>query len=409
MTTAPRLRDTGPSPEQGTPHPIVEAKRRFSGFRGLANTALVAALGGCLVSEQPLFPSGRIVAQTPIKAGWYLRQDIKPMGGQRHWAPELVPVYVGLNGKTYSYHVNDDGVEASFQLFASAPNESTFIAQSPQGQGLWGYQQVGMDGPQRFWTQIQRCRGEGATMDATQLQVLREAGIIQKVSGSNCYFNDPDKLSAMAGLTANWPNAPTSIFIRVLDKDVFTFAKLKHPPRTLDPCESATEYPRQTFDPAFAKEGLAQQGLHRHVIAATGRTGTSTQFALSVEADGNKTLPWAFLSYSNEQTSEAFCVVNKIIQVEAILPKQPMVVPGANPRQVAQTCAKTSATACGTLPEMLKAFSGRVLLQGREVYRFPGTGLSLGPLLTIVGQPGKTTLTVLATAPSGETRVTFQH
>jgi hypothetical protein len=64
-----------------------------------------------------------------------------------------------------------------------------------------------------------------------------------------------------------------------------------------------------------------QQGLHRHAIADTARTAISTQFARFVEADRDEALP----RVSRAQTSVAFCLVNKIIKVEAFLPQRPLV------------------------------------------------------------------------------------
>ncbi|MFT3815855.1 MAG: hypothetical protein QM740_21240 [Acidovorax sp.] len=365
---------------------------------------LASLSSGCIVSDKPLFPWGAYQVKTPIKAGWYLRQDILTYeSGQENWSAEVTPVYIGLQGNTYDYYKEDKKIEHRFQMFGSSKNKADYIAQSQYGKTQWAYQYVNVADEGSFSTSEQRC----SHVSPSHLEGLRQRGQLTKFEKGECHINHAEAAILATQMPGFFPRAKVSIFIRTPDKSLMDFSEIAAPPRTLNNCKDSY-YPVQTFDPAFSGKNNAAQGLRRHVLTTSQESGTTVQYGVSLDAEGERAGQWAYVGIHDERTSEAACHAIHVIRVTALLPAKVGDLSGTQTAaQIQAVCSSTTATAgtCGTFRQMLANSQGDVLLQGEELHRYPGGAVSLGHTLTVIGKRGLGPLTVLTTAKTGVTRV----
>lgn len=362
-------------------------------------------LSGCIYSDAPVFPSGALVAQTPIAQGWYVKQDYYDRDGERKISTGLQGTYIRLNGKVYDYYEETGKVERRFEMYASSPKETVFTAQSKFGESKWGYQRIDVVENRSVLVATEaRCN----EMDNTARSALQELGKLGPLKDGSCRVTDAVSASAAVLMGGNFPRAKISSYVRIPDDQIFTADTVKNGPKTYVSCKKEGPPLSQSFSSAHGLQGDGD-GVRRHNVATTRTQETSLQFSFAVEAEGDKLKPWGYIALVYEETSKQYCKPMQMISIERWMPENAQDVEGANPAKVRAKCAQMDTQSCGSMAQMAGRYRGRVLAQGREVYMFPGTGLAYGQLLTVIGTPGFGPLTLLRTDRDGTTYAVMER
>lgn len=356
---------------------------------------LVTTLSGCLVSTKPLFPSGHLTAQTPLKPGWYFKYTIELSKGNNSIGVSYLPTLLEKKGQWYeSYIYSSNKPDKRFQLFDSSPDNSPMIAQSKEDKDLWGYARVDFTKDREiFMTTDHKCGKSGGNIDPAAFEYLRQNGM--KTENALCIFSDPILVSAAALAGKNWPNADIDWYRRIPNEDLIDIRKLKDGPITIDQCNGDLAI-------LSADESLgitsAEKDIRRHGVSA------SRDSIVTIEAKGNTYGNWAYLLSRAADGINAYCKPDLIIKVAAIFPnKSNYTTPNNN--RIAEICAKNPTEECGTLEEMISRFGGHILVQGIDVVNLPKGKQAYGAILTVLGNRGRGNITILASEESGLTRV----
>lgn len=270
------------------------------------------------------------------------------------------------------------------------------VAQA-QTADLWGYQRIDNARPGKvFVTTEHICDWSGGEMESVTFAVFKEKGMVAREKF--CEFKDSVQLMTVATYGEAWPRSKIHIYQRINENDIFSLAKIADGPKTLNVCDG--DFSQQTLDPSIG-ESVLISSPRRHIIAA------SKDYAVAIEASGERYGRWAYLlSRESENGSKrSYCKPNRIIRADTILRASSSITSQANKQKISELCATTTAQACGTIDDMIATYGGAVLVQGPEVVLLPRGESTYGAMLTVLGQKGLSTLTVLRTEPSGLTRV----
>ena len=147
----------------------------------LAAGLLALALGGCVVSERPLFDPAAAV--TPAPAGRYEQQELK--AGRWVKAREGT---LKIEGRSYSWKPDDEKEPASFSLFRAGLSTFTVYARI-----------VEPGKPEHYYALIQKYGNDYRIWQPTcgdfskvRLPVL----LLPKVVGQNCFYDNPKVITA---------------------------------------------------------------------------------------------------------------------------------------------------------------------------------------------------------------------
>ena len=368
-------------------------------------------LSGCLVSEKPLFPDGVWIAQTPLRSGYYLRYTTTRADGRAETQAQVTPIYLGLTGKTYTKFESkfQSAPKAQdFQLFASN-NSTDFVVQALYDNGwsgsIWTYNRLSVEQGAVGFVRENCGIGEGS-IDPFNKRLAIENGWIVKVTNTACYFNKSSHVMTTVEFPSNWSKATRDVYLPVDPKNVVTLQSLSDPPMLPVQCEGLQK--NQELGAAFGA-GSSISGPHLVVLASTQTPRTSYQRSLAVEANEGRYGTWAHLGMKDNATSQIFCDPELLIHVGAILPKQNAYDTARDVDRVMESCHSLTSRACGSLDQMIDRYRkmGKlILVQGYRTLRFPGTGTTVGELLTVMGQEGLSKdLAVLSTKRSGVTLV----
>ena len=359
-----------------------------------------ALMCGCLISNRPLFPSGRMVAQTPLKAGWYFKSSLEFSKGDKGPSVDYKPVSLVRKGQTYETYIYEGkNVDKTFQLFDMTANSKQMVAQAKLGKDLWGYQRVDIVSEELFIATEHECNQSGGNMDRAYFQVARADGM--RVEKTACYFDDAATLSAVAQVGVAWPNADRVVYVKIPDNKLVSLRRIKGGPTTIDRCADA--YSIVSMDGSLG-DTSAPQGERRHVF------GMSKGLAVAAEAKGNQFGNWGYiLTRDSEDRSRIYCKPERIIKLAAILPERNVYNSAVDRDKISQRCQYTPNDACGTLEDMIARVGGQILLQGTDVVDLPKGDQAIGPILTVMGTRGAGAITILKSEDDGMTRVLSQN
>jgi hypothetical protein len=147
----------------------------------LAVGLLVLALGGCVVSERPLFDPAAAV--TPAPAGRYEQQERKA----GRWTKQREGA-LQIEGRVYSWTPDNESEPASFSVF-------------PASKGLFTvYARIVESGKPEHYYALLRKDANGYRIWQPTCGDFRRVELPSrlrpKVVGSNCFYSDPKKLTA---------------------------------------------------------------------------------------------------------------------------------------------------------------------------------------------------------------------
>ncbi len=145
------------------------------GLRILAAGLLALALGGCVVSERPLFDPAAVV--TPAPAGRYVQLEQKA----GRWIKSREGT-LKIEGRTYSWKPDNETEPASFSLFPAGLSTFTVYAHI-----------VEPDKPVHYYALIQKTGNDYRIWQPTcgDFRKARLPARLQpKIVGENCFYND---------------------------------------------------------------------------------------------------------------------------------------------------------------------------------------------------------------------------
>lgn len=151
------------------------------GLRILAAGLLALALGGCVVSERPLFDPA--AALTPAPAGRYEQQELKA----GRWT-KLREGTLQIDGRVYSWKPDNETEPASFSVF-------------PAGRGRFMvYARIVESGKPEHYYALMRKDADGYRFYQPTCSDFRKvrlpARLRPKVVDSNCFYSDRAKVTA---------------------------------------------------------------------------------------------------------------------------------------------------------------------------------------------------------------------
>lgn len=149
--------------------------------RILAAGLLALALGGCVVSERPLFDPAAAI--TPAPAGRYEQQELK--GGRWIKAREGT---LKIEGRVYSWKLDDETEPASFSVFPAGKDIFTVYARIVEpGKPKHYYALLRKEAnAYRIWQPV--CGDFRKVRLPTRLR--------PRVVGENCFYGDPKTVTA---------------------------------------------------------------------------------------------------------------------------------------------------------------------------------------------------------------------
>lgn len=151
------------------------------GLRILAAGLLALALGGCVVSERPLFDPA--AALTPAPAGRYEQQELK--GGR--WTKQREGT-LKIEGRIYSWKPDNETEPASFSVFPAGPGRFMVYARI-----------VESGKPEHYYALLRR-HANGYDIYQPVCGDFRKvrlpARLRPKVVDSNCFYGDRAKVTA---------------------------------------------------------------------------------------------------------------------------------------------------------------------------------------------------------------------
>jgi hypothetical protein len=145
------------------------------GLRILAAGWLALALGGCVVSERPLFDPAAAV--TPAPAGRYVQLEQK----DGSWIKAREGT-LKIEGRTYSWKPDNETEPASFSLFPAGLSTFTVYARI-----------VESGKPEHYYALIQKTGSDYRIWQPTCgdfRKVRMPARLQPKTAGENCFYND---------------------------------------------------------------------------------------------------------------------------------------------------------------------------------------------------------------------------
>ena len=149
--------------------------------RILAAGLLALGLGGCVVSERPLFDP--LASITPAPAGRYEQQELK--GGR--WVKARQGT-LKIEGRSYSWKPDDEKEPAGFSLFRAGLSTFTVYARI-----------VEPGKPEHYYALIQKIGNDYRIWQPTCgdfRKVRLPANARPKVVDSNCFYADRAKVTA---------------------------------------------------------------------------------------------------------------------------------------------------------------------------------------------------------------------
>ena len=151
------------------------------GLRILAAGLLALALGGCVVSERPLFDP--LASITPAPAGRYEQQELK----SGRWTKQREGT-LKIEGRVYSWKPDNETEPASFSMFPAGKVLFTVYARIVEpGKPEHYYALIRKDANgYRIWQPV--------CSDFSKLELPRR--LQPKVTSSNCFYDDPKTVTA---------------------------------------------------------------------------------------------------------------------------------------------------------------------------------------------------------------------
>ena len=150
-------------------------------MRILGAGLLALALGGCVVSERPLFDPAAAV--TPAQAGRYEQQELK--GGR--WTKQREGA-LQIEGRVYSWKPDNETEPASFSVFPAGKDRFTV------------YARIVESGKPEHYYALLRKDAEGYSIwqpvCADFRKVRLPAHARPRVVGENCFYGDRAKVTA---------------------------------------------------------------------------------------------------------------------------------------------------------------------------------------------------------------------
>ena len=151
------------------------------GLRILAAGLLALALGGCVVSERPLFDAATAVMPAP--AGRYEQQELKA----GRWSKQREGT-LRIEGRAYSWKPDNETEPASFSVFPAGKDVFTvyaWIVESGKPEHYYALLRKDTNG-YRIWQPV--CG------DFRKVRMPRR--LQPKVVGQNCFYSDPKIVTA---------------------------------------------------------------------------------------------------------------------------------------------------------------------------------------------------------------------